>query len=89
MTSDVDVAKQTIRAAFGHDVLIDVHEFSSGAVSITVRRGDHAAVIDAMPPDEWAVSVDPVDGVDFAGHDHVAATLADAIDHIRRRWPID
>jgi hypothetical protein len=87
MTSDMSEAEKSIRLAFGHDVEIDAHEFSSGAVSITVRHGGHAAVIDAIPPDEWAISIDPADAQAFGDHDHVATSLADAVRHLRRSWP--
>ncbi|MFJ4622564.1 glyoxalase/bleomycin resistance/dioxygenase family protein [Streptomyces sp. NPDC088812] len=75
-----------VHSALGADADVSVQPFSSGAVAVTIHQGGRTAVIDAHPPLEWAVSVDPADTEAFSGHDHAADSLEDALDIVRRAW---
>ncbi|GAA1311997.1 hypothetical protein [Pseudonocardia xinjiangensis] len=82
---ELEAATRAIRAAFGDEVqIIDSFAFSSGALSITIRRGTSFAVLDGHPSSRWGVSFDPDHG--FTGNDRVVDSLAEVVDLIRRRW---
>ncbi len=84
---ELDAATRAIRAAFGEEVqIIDSFAFSSGALSITIRRGTSFAVLDGHPSSRWGVSFDPDDADGFTGHDRVVDSLADVVELMRRRW---
>jgi hypothetical protein len=77
-----DATESAVREVFG-DVEHDITPHSSGAVSITIRRGGRAAVVDGRA-DEWGVTVDPGDGAAFTGHDEVLRSLTEALEYARR-----
>jgi hypothetical protein len=84
---ELAAATGVIRAAFGEEVqIIDSFAFSSGALSITIRRGTSFAVLDGDPSSRWGVSFDPDHADGFTGHDRVVDSLADVVEMIRRRW---
>ncbi|NWF30868.1 hypothetical protein HW130_32265 [Streptomyces sp. PKU-EA00015] len=85
-TGPAETVTTAIRSALGDDVQVTVQEFSSGALAITIRRGERTAMIDARSPSEWAVSVEPSESEAFTGHDHTASSLAEVVDIVRREW---
>jgi hypothetical protein len=78
-----DAADVVAERALG-DVWIDVRRFSSGALTLTIRQGGHTIMVDARPPREWAMSVDPAEGEGFTGHDHEASSLEELLTLIRQ-----
>jgi len=87
--SEMDTARSMIRAVFGADVWIDSQIFSSGAVAITIRRDGYTVMVDARPPDEWSMSINPPDSESFAGHDHTAPSLTDLLKLAKRELLAD
>ena len=73
----------SITAAFGPAIDRQVHTFSSGAVSITLRAQGRTAVIDGTPSGEWGVSIDPDEATAMAGHDTVTDSFSTALDIAR------
>jgi hypothetical protein len=70
---------KTIGTILGDSKTAEVTLLPSGAVSIIVRSGIHAAVIDGREGHEWGVSIDPTEDHAFVGHDQAAASLEDAL----------
>lgn len=73
----------SIDKAFGPSCEREVHPFSSGAVSISIRTHGHAAVIDGTSDGQWGVSIDPDDAAAMAGHDTVTESFPAALDIAR------
>lgn len=69
----------SIDTAFSPAAVREVKTFSSGAMSISIRTGDHAVVIDGTSDGEWGVSIDPDDAAAMAGHDAVTDSFPAAL----------
>ncbi|GAB3209418.1 hypothetical protein SAMN02745673_01883 [Marinactinospora thermotolerans DSM 45154] len=77
----------SINTAFGSAAEREVHTFSSGAVSISIRTHGHAVIIDGTSDGQWGVSIDPDDAAAMAGHDTVTDSFSKALDIARSALP--
>ncbi|WP_328914299.1 MULTISPECIES: hypothetical protein [unclassified Streptomyces] len=82
MTTEQE-ARDAIHHAFGDTAHADVTAFPSGTLSITLRKGGHAATIDGHPESGWGWTVDPADDEGFSGHENTAPTLDEALGAVR------
>lgn len=69
-----------ITATLGTTVRADIRELPAGNFAITVIHPNHTATIDGADSG-WGWTIDPVD--DFAGHDHAARSLDEALNAVR------
>lgn len=73
----------SIDTAFGSTAEREVRTFSSGAVSVSIRTRDRAALIDGTSDGQWGVSIDLDDAAAMAGHDTVTESFPAALDIAR------
>jgi hypothetical protein len=68
------------------DVPIEVLDYPTGAVAITVYRHSRVAVIDGMADrSQWGVTVIAEPDYFVAGYDQIFETLAEALEYLRDR----
>jgi hypothetical protein len=68
------------------DVPIDVLEYPTGAVAVTIYRHSRVAVLDGMADrSQWGVTVITEPEFFVAGYDQVFDTLAEALEYLRDR----
>lgn len=67
----------------GDSVHVDVEQFPSGTMSVTLDTGSHTAVLDGHPDSGWGWTVDAGEDDGFSGHENTSPTLDAALDGIR------
>lgn len=85
---DADELERLHRAVaeFLGDVPMDVLDYPTGAVAITVYRRGHVAVVDGMADrSQWGVTVIPEPDYIVAGYDQIFDTLGEALEYLRDR----
>jgi len=73
-------------AEFLGDVPIDVLDYPTGAVAITIYRHSRVAVIDGMADrSQWGVTIIAEPEYFVAGYDQIFDTLGEALEYLRDR----
>ncbi|QMU77562.1 hypothetical protein GXW83_19560 [Streptacidiphilus sp. PB12-B1b] len=67
----------------GDSVHVDVEQFPSGTMSVTLDTGTRTAVLDGHPDSGWGWTVDAGEDDGFSGHQNTSPTLDAALDGIR------
>ncbi|MCP2328561.1 hypothetical protein HDA40_007068 [Hamadaea flava] len=68
------------------DVAVDVLDYPTGAIALTIYRHSRVAVLDGMADrSQWGVTVITEPEFFHAGYDQVFETLAEALAYLRDR----